>query len=73
MTAEEFEALQKSGAEIEVLPMKVVAIKPEKYNGRVLVCGNMTQMRAHDTSVGGAYGGCYRGISTRLAHWTIET
>ena len=56
MTAQEFQALKNSGAEMQVIPMKMVATrKPTKLKGRIVACGNLAQEYAHDDiSAGGA-------------------
>ena len=77
MTHEEFEQLKGSGARVEVLPMMAVAtIKPGKFKGRVVVCGNHTQHRAHDdTSVGGACTVAIRALIAKAvqASWKLGT
>ena len=77
MSAQEFTRLQGAGAQIEVLPMMAVAtIKPGKYKGRVVVCGNHTQTRAHDDiSVGGACTVAVRSLISKAAQssWALST
>ena len=56
LTAEQFAELKRKEANLEVLPMKMVATqKPNKLKGRIVACGNLAEEYAHnDVSVGGA-------------------
>eukprot|EP00434_Breviolum_minutum_P036940 symbB.v1.2.032742.t1/scaffold3969.1/size47216/2 len=56
LSREQSEELRRSGAEVEILPMKAVTVrKPDKYKARFVVCGNMATETADEetNSVGG--------------------
>ena len=77
ISQEEFRTLRESGARLEVLPMMAVAtIKPGKYKGRVVVCGNHTNNRVHDdVSVGGSCTVAIRSLIAKAAQstWKLGT
>ncbi len=77
LSKEQSEELRRSGAEIEVLPMKAVTVmKPDKYKARFVVCGNFAMETAdEDTSVGGVCTIAVRSLVHRtvLAGWKLGT
>ena len=65
ITLEDVQAMEKSGAKVEVLPAKAIASKkpPNKRKGRIVVCGNYASEKdSQDVSVGGVCAMAVRGV-----------
>ena len=78
LSPQEVQEMREAGEEIEILPMLAIASRkpPDRYKGRVVVCGNFAESKPEGTiSVGGICATAIRGVVHLAAtkQWSLGT